>query len=177
MRLLSLCCLALLGMALVGRVQAQNPTPYDEPWKFECGDGKAIGYMRSTHDNKKEDRIWHFGCKSIGSAGSCCFSGEVNEYDKPVEFKCPDNQVLSGISSKHDNRKEDRVWKFQCCDNKVKLSQCISTGFINNYDEELKLSLSGSKVIHGVYSYHDNKKEDRRWKFLICMASTPTPPA
>jgi len=172
MRLLSLCCLALLGLALVGCVQAANPTPYDKQWTFECGEGKTFSYIRSTHSNKKEDRIWHFSCKSTGTSGSCCFSDEVNEWDKPVDFTCPINQVLSGISSRHDNKKEDRLWKFQCCDNNVKLSGCYYTVYMNDWDKELKLSVSGSKVIHGLYSYHDNKKEDRRWKFELCNAST-----
>ena len=40
----------------------------------------------------------------------------VNAYDKGLEYTCPDNKVLAGVSSVHNNVKEDRRWKFKCCD-------------------------------------------------------------
>ena len=40
----------------------------------------------------------------------------VNAYDKALEYTCPDNKVLAGVFSVHNNVKEDRRWKFECCD-------------------------------------------------------------
>ena len=40
----------------------------------------------------------------------------VNAYDKALEYTCPDNKVLAGVFSVHKNVKEDRRWKFECCD-------------------------------------------------------------
>ena len=38
----------------------------------------------------------------------------VNEWDEKFEFTCPSGWALQGMQSKHDNRREDRLWKFSC---------------------------------------------------------------
>ena len=38
----------------------------------------------------------------------------VNAWDEDFEHHCPHQYVLQGLSSYHDNQKEDRAWKFSC---------------------------------------------------------------
>jgi len=40
--------------------------------------------------------------------------GSVNNFDLPVDFRCPPNQVLVGEKSFHDNSREDRQFSFYC---------------------------------------------------------------
>ena len=40
----------------------------------------------------------------------------VNAYDKELNYTCPHDKVLAGVVSVHNNLKEDRRWRFNCCD-------------------------------------------------------------
>lgn len=40
----------------------------------------------------------------------------VNDFDQPLVFQCPHGGVLDGVSSYHDNHREDRRFKFYCCE-------------------------------------------------------------
>ena len=42
-------------------------------------------------------------------------TGYVNDFDAPVLYTCPNGGYLNGVSSFHDNKKEDRRYKFRCC--------------------------------------------------------------
>ena len=50
---------------------------------------------------------------------SCSWTDYVNDWDNTYNYSCPDGKVLVGVGSKHDNRKEDRRFRFQCCRLKV----------------------------------------------------------
>ena len=39
----------------------------------------------------------------------------MNNYDEPVLYTCTNGGYLNGVSSVHDNKREDRRWKFRCC--------------------------------------------------------------
>ena len=45
-----------------------------------------------------------------------CTSDYVNEWDQPVTYQCPNDGFITGIDSVHDNRYEDRRFKYQCCE-------------------------------------------------------------
>merc|ERR1719239_1636274 len=47
-------------------------------------------------------------------------------------------------------------------------TNCKWTGYVNSWDDRLKWYAPGKAVIVGAESYHDNGKEDRRWKFYYC---------
>jgi len=47
-------------------------------------------------------------------------------------------------------------------------TNCRWTGYVNSWDDRLKWYAPGKAVIVGAESYHDNGKEDRRWKFYYC---------
>ena len=98
-------------------------TSYDAEWTESCsgynnGHSALIrGY--STHSNSKEDRQWQWRCGHLDlekyALDNCAYTGYLNTWDDPVNFYCPDNGVIRSIWSKHDNGKEDRLWRFECC--------------------------------------------------------------
>merc|ERR1712098_143975 len=54
-------------------------------------------------------------------------------------------------------------------------AQCTSTGYcsagcqyVNNWDGAMDTRLSNIWAFTGAFSFHDNGREDRRWKFLYC---------
>lgn len=79
----------------------------------------------------------------------CCslLVGRQNDFDHLLAFQCTGNHYISGMNSHHDNRHEDRVWWYRCCEMQgmvykasyeYKNSQTIkvykrSTSFINSH--------------------------------------------
>ncbi|GFR89025.1 hemagglutinin/amebocyte aggregation factor [Elysia marginata] len=39
----------------------------------------------------------------------------ANDYDELLEFQCPNEGIITGMESTHSNRREDRIFKFKCC--------------------------------------------------------------
>merc|ERR1719204_1279854 len=95
-----------------------------------------------------------------------------NDWDGVLNYQCSGaNQVLAGISSYHDDGREDRRWRFKCCDissgGAFTITKKYTTDYINNWDAAMDSRCLTHYAMVGVYSYHDNGREDRRWK-LIC---------
>lgn len=67
--------------------------------------------MNSFWLSCKRDRVWSFECGTIGKKfTTSCFdwTPELNEWDEPLMKICPGDGYVSGLSSVHDNGKEDR---------------------------------------------------------------------
>ncbi|XP_072001336.1 hemagglutinin/amebocyte aggregation factor-like [Engystomops pustulosus] len=167
--LLLLMCVTLASAARVAR-WVNN---YDKPFTFRCPSHHSIGTVTSNHDNKHEDRVWDFNCKNTFSkAATCSWSGDVNHFDKQFQYLCPNGAVISGMGSYHDNKKEDRRWKYLCCFGEKKVQKnCKWTNYVNDFDKYLKWNVPSDRFLVGVDSYHDNKKEDRRWRYYTCQKS------
>lgn len=74
--------------------------------------------IESKHDNHKEDRLWKFQCGHLewGHLTECKWTEQyINDYIKPLEFTVPDDHVIVGLQSIHDNKFEDRIWKVKTC--------------------------------------------------------------
>ena len=115
-----------------------------------------------VHNNKKEDRAWSWDCRRVLKHGypKCRQTGYVNSFDKPMFFMCGRNQYIYGVESYHNNKHEDRRWKFTCCSaSGHKTKSCRHTGFVNEFDRPLLFQARHKEVITGVYSYHNNRKE------------------
>uniref|UniRef100_F7A0W1 Uncharacterized protein n=1 Tax=Xenopus tropicalis TaxID=8364 RepID=F7A0W1_XENTR len=97
----------------------------------------------------------------------------VNNYDEPLYFECPNHQSISLIISNHDNKREDRVWDFSCKATFSEQKFCYWTGYVNDFDQEFTFTCASGAVLTGMDSYHDNKREDRRWQFLCCQGEVP----
>jgi len=124
----------------------------------------------SYHNNGREDRRWRIysGQASKVSCLAKGWSGWANRYDKKFSFSCPTNHALFGVKSIHSNHNEDRRWKFLCCG--LSSNAYMKTGgwtnYVNGWDDRLNYQCPGSnEVLVGVSSYHNNRFEDRRWKF------------
>merc|ERR550539_1526453 len=91
------------------------------------------------------------------------WTGWVNSYDREVNWVGGNGYVMTGIHSKHHNSYEDRLWDFQSS-NMLPSTTAVLSDWVNNWDGEFTWG-DDSKVFVGMYSVHDNNKEDRRFKF------------
>ncbi|XP_072566487.1 hemagglutinin/amebocyte aggregation factor-like [Paramormyrops kingsleyae] len=165
--------LLLLVCPLVKGLEPRWENSYDNPLNFDCPYKQSISSIHSKHDNHREDRLWEFQCKDTFNSNPQCFwTPEVNDFDEEFTFVCPNNYVMTGMSSYHDNKHEDRRWQFQCCQiYNYCNSNCQWTPYVNNYDEEFTWLVPSMNFLVGAESIHHNKHEDRRWKFYYCTRS------
>jgi len=140
---------------------------FDQTFHWSAGSNRMFTGFRSYHDNHREDRRWQvkYGSASGVSCSPGGLSNWQNDFDQPLSFTCPSQQVLNGFNSYHDNHREDRRWEFRCCVIfGAQLKNAAWTGYLNSWDNDLDYRCPSTKVMNGVYSYHDNNREDRRWK-------------
>merc|ERR1712025_900323 len=95
---------------------------------------------------------------------SCYWTGFLNNWEEPLLFNCPNDRVITGMQSYHNNGKEDRRFRVRCCGvSGKKAYNCQWSSYANNWEQAMDYSVPDTKVMTGVFSYHDNIKEDRRW--------------
>lgn len=140
---------------------------WDRRMEWEAGPNRMVTGVYSVHNNHKDDRRWKFshGVASGVTTSGCHWSSAVNDYDERLSFTCNRDHAICGFASWHDNHREDRRWKIQCCRvNGATLSDQGWTGYKNEWDHKLKYRCPSDDVVTGLYSYHSNSREDRRWK-------------
>ena len=147
-------------------VDSQWQNSWDRPLSFSCRDNQALYRVKSTHSNRKEDRVWEWSCRTVLKGNTrfrgsdCKWTGWQNGYDLPLMFQCPANKVLTGVKSIHHNGKEDRVWAFQCCSARDYYTRnCYLSNWINDWDRSMDHRVSSPQVFTGAYSYHNNRHE------------------
>ncbi|XP_059154328.1 dermatopontin-like [Physella acuta] len=164
---ISLSALLVVAIATVETFAYVND--WDQPFDFRCPSGQAISYISSIHSNRHEDRRWEFLCRSVGATHSCEDSGYVNDFDQALAYTCPGDKVMTGVASYHNNRHEDRRFRFQCCNISGKTPRnCYVTGDVNTWDGKLTLNVAEGSVVKGAFSHHNNRREDRLWRYSIC---------
>ncbi|XP_058613972.1 hemagglutinin/amebocyte aggregation factor-like [Onychostoma macrolepis] len=164
--------LLLILTGLLARGQGWKNS-YDGVLNFQCPAGQSISSITSEHNNRYEDRVWDFGCQvTSGQTAECSWSSYVNDFDQVLFFECPAQQVIAGTSSYHSNIHEDRRWKFYCCKSKFNDASCHWTSYVNSFDEYFHWTVPSKNVLVGTQSYHQNREEDRRWKFKVCAQNT-----
>ncbi|XP_041091559.1 hemagglutinin/amebocyte aggregation factor-like isoform X3 [Polyodon spathula] len=143
---------------------------YDQPFNFLCPTSQSIKTISSVHNNKHEDRLWDFTCgATFDGYPSCSLSSYVNGFDAAFDYTCPGDSVMSGMSSYHENRHEDRRWQFYCCGMAgFRKEHCSWSNYVNSFDEAFTFNVPLYHYLAGVSSYHENKHEDRRWRYLLC---------
>ncbi|XP_070569333.1 hemagglutinin/amebocyte aggregation factor-like [Ptychodera flava] len=95
----------------------------------------------------------------------------VNDWEEAVYFTCQPNEVIHRIASVHWNSKEDRLWGFECAAAPSNFTQCVWSGYANNYDSILNFQCFSNAVIAGVHSVFDKSHDDRQWQYLCCELS------
>jgi len=142
---------------------------FDQTFQFSAGTNRMITGFFSYHDNHREDRRWivKYGSASGVGCSAQGWSNWQNDFDQSMTFTCPSQQVLNGFNSYHDNHREDRRWEFRCCkvSGAVLKNAAWNSDYQNWWDGNLDYRCPSTMVISGVTSYHDNGREDRRWKF------------
>ena len=157
--MLNLLCICTAGVDWVNG--------YDKPLEFECPSGYSITRYISQHSNSYEDRQWAFECGRVtptAQSSICDWYDNMNDFDKVLDFQCPTNYFLNGLSSYHDNSYEDRRWSLLCCtDTNLISGQPILTEYINDYDEIMDYPLyypdDDGYYSKGLYSQHNNDRE------------------
>jgi hypothetical protein len=92
------------------------------------------------------------------------WTGWANSWDQDVNWVAASGYVMTGIHSKYDNGKKDRLWEFESSKLLGSTSPTI-TGFVNIWDQEFMWSIyRDTTAVVGMYSTHDNGTEDRRFK-------------
>ena len=98
----------LVLVAMMGPLAEAWKNSYDGSYTYACPSGQVMYRIRSQHDNSAEDRVWEHYCKSFGTHTGCAWSGYINDWDAVLSYNCPNNQMLVGMGSYHDNWSEDR---------------------------------------------------------------------
>jgi len=105
--------------------------------------------------------------------GDTPLSNEVNDYDKFLNFTCPEGEYISQIFSVHDNHHEDRRFQFACVSDKegilIDPPVCWWTEELNKLDKTLDSTCDNEGIISGFQSHHWSHEEDRRWRFYCCQ--------
>merc|ERR1712054_15998 len=124
-----------------------------------------ISGLHSTHDNWREDRRFKPLLTTIGtSQRSHHWSGWVNNMDHYFAYSCPGNMAIIGFKSYHSNHYEDRRWKILCSSfHHVNIGKSGWPHWQTNWDATWSIGC-GHRPLVGLSSYHDNHKEDRRWR-------------
>jgi len=99
--------------------------------------------------------------------GSTARTWPTTGWDAHWKFEARDNHSIGRVQAYHDNKKEDRRFTFEevFVSPNAYLDTSVSywSGWLNNWDAEVKYVCNHDHVITGIESYHDNGKEDRRW--------------
>ena len=95
-----------------------------------------------------------------------------NEYDQPLNVYCHPRDGVYQVESVYSHGARDRRWTWHCRNLKKSGStRCAETDYVNAFDEPLYFMCGKDQYIGGVWSYHDNGREDRRWKIRCCSLS------
>ncbi|XP_038636792.1 hemagglutinin/amebocyte aggregation factor-like isoform X2 [Scyliorhinus canicula] len=143
---------------------------YDDKLLFTCPTLTTIGLISSQHHSYYEDRLWDFKCKATFSElPTCAWTNYVNNMDEEFVFTCPFGSIITGVEACHSNYYEDRRWKFSCCRVPNTCNKdCFWTDYLNLFDDYFSWKVPDSAYLVGVSSYHNDYREDRRWKYQYC---------
>jgi len=114
----SLACSEVEGLDEGTDVYESSESNWDSfhSWYGMQSDSFLVG-MKSYHSNKKEDRKYtYFYTSSKNLDIGHCEGDWVNDWDGLMDVVLGSNQVIGGIASKHDNKKEDRKFYLIICD-------------------------------------------------------------
>jgi len=121
--------------------------------------------LRSVHNNHREDRLYSPLLTRNGATISHRhWSGWLNNWDQYFAYTCPNNYVVTGMISYHHNGAEDRRFRIQCGHFRhLNVRKHGWPGWQTHWDSTFHIGC-GSNPAVGFSSYHDNRKEDRRWR-------------
>ncbi|KAK3736663.1 hypothetical protein RRG08_000262 [Elysia crispata] len=138
-----------------------------------CLPGQIITEVQSTFNGR--DRKWNVTCSPApGSARTidCQWNAGplfINEADGEMLYQCPGQKVVTGMASVHKGVQSDRLYKTYCCDVEGHVPhECFYTRYINAMQGDMDYTLPSGNSLRGLYSYHNNKREDRQFQLNVC---------
>jgi len=147
---------------------------YRETFSFQCPTGTSFGTIDSIHKNGEEDRIWAIYCtKNLYNIGSSTWTGDVNEFDREMDFQCAGGHVVTGMGGHFSGWSKDRRYRFQCTQIKnTHATDCHLTGK-TVIDKKFEINIPAGYFMTGMKSVHHNRQEDRIFQIEYCkMTST-----
>merc|ERR1712154_290413 len=150
-------------------------TSMDAVINFTCPDAHVFSHWDSHWEDYYGDREWNMNCSNSLSQyevelADCTWSDYIDQWQGYMEYACPEDGVVTGVYSEHDNSKEDRRWKLRCCREEGLVTHaCAFTDFINGYGDDISYTVPAEHVIAGFTSLFD--KEDRIWRFDVCKVA------
>ena len=167
----------------VGVGQANPAARLDIAGEVKIGDEN--GTCNSPDDEGKiryRDRsIWY--CDGISwktrplpqmaTVNQCQWTNYLNDWDQSFDYYCPGDKSMVGIESYHNSGREDRRFRFLCCNLQIDnqnatRSSCSSTEYVNEYDQKLNFTCPFEMVMVGMKSKHNSGREDRQFGFHCC---------
>jgi len=165
-------CCRVNGASLVDQGLRVHEHNWDGRLDSKCKSNEVLTGLYSSHHNHYEDRIWRIRCGKLSAQPDypirSSLSGYKNSWDRTLQWGAGHNGMITGFASYHDNHREDRRWRFYHGSTALRCDQTAWSGYENSWDGKLEFSCPDRAVLNGVYSYHNNHREDRRWKFKCC---------
>jgi len=128
--------------------------------------------LHSTHNNGREDRLFkplltRWGANQYAAT----WSGWLNNWDARFDYSCPHNKAVVGLISYHHNGAEDRRWRVRCAAfHGVTIHKNAWPGWQTNWDATWSIGCGHAPMV-GLSSYHNNHREDRRFR-IRCGRAT-----
>merc|ERR1712072_457087 len=138
---------------------------WDGGMRWRVAGHHYVSGLLSHHNNGREDRRFRPLVTSIGSSQhGLHLTNFVNNWDGQFAYTCPHNKAIVGMISYHHNHYEDRRWRFYCAAfHGVGFRAGGWPGWQTSWDAHFNINCGHQPAI-GFSSYHDNRKEDRRWR-------------
>ncbi|GFN86193.1 hemagglutinin/amebocyte aggregation factor [Plakobranchus ocellatus] len=143
-----------------------------QEFTFECKSGESLSRIVSEHKDNVEDRFFDFSCSKLpvkAFLDACEWSDFTYRGHGVLHFQCPESGLITGIHSKYDNSREDRMFSFKCCSpTSYVLHSCEKTMWSNSYDKKKDAKVPNGYVMRGWTSVYSKKHYDRIYALLNC---------
>jgi len=124
----------------------ENRYDGDVFWSGWISNSFLVG-MTSFHSSRHEDRQFRFMTlrSDLWKVKSCGKWFTANRFDEDLHISTEDDEVIVGLSSSHDNRREDRMWRVYLC--KLE-SECGTSGELEMDKNKIKISKRNPEFAH-----------------------------
>jgi len=150
---------------------------FDQQVDFRTSNNEVLTGLWSEHNNDREDRRWRAYVSSADEMNCLPLSlSGPTPFDGFFDFRCPSGHALAGFQSRHSNDREDREWRFSCCDvrsdGRYRLVSYETSHWQNSLDRVLDQRCNENQVMVGLASQNNNDAEDR-WYWIRCALLQP----
>ncbi|KAK7106365.1 hypothetical protein V1264_017630 [Littorina saxatilis] len=92
-----------------------------------------------------------------------------NTLDDPLHVDCYTYSFVNYVGSIFNRQTRDRYFGITCQGTPIAgRPNCYWTGYQNNFRQKFMYRCPNNHYFGGIYSYHLDAQEDRRWKYKCC---------